>query len=85
MGDANIYFERLNFDFQDISHPIRYWHGADDRNIPLELVQEFVGKIPHAQLEIVDDLGHFSLVIHRASAALDYLAGGPRLTNRSVC
>ena len=77
MGDANIYFERLNFDFQDISHPIRYWHGADDRNIPLELVQEFVGKIPHAQLEIVDDLGHFSLVIHRASAALDYLAEVP--------
>jgi hypothetical protein len=38
------------------------------------MVREFTRKIPGAELVVDDGLGHFSLVIQRAAAALDYLA-----------
>ncbi len=74
MADADIYFQPLQFDLSAIRHPIRFWHGADDRNIPLHMVREFVSKIAGATLEVDEALGHFSLVIRKAPAALDYVA-----------
>ncbi|HEX7261710.1 MAG TPA: alpha/beta hydrolase, partial [Luteolibacter sp.] len=50
MMDAAIYFQRLEIDPQNVRHPIRYWHGGDDRNIPLSMVREFTGKIAGAEL-----------------------------------
>jgi len=74
MTDAEIYFQKPSFTAGEITHPIRYWHGGDDKNIPADLVGDLVRKMPNARLEIEPALGHFSLAIHRAAAALDYLA-----------
>ena len=74
MADAAIYFQTLEIDLTNIRHPIRYWHGGDDRNIPVTMVREFTGKITGASLEVDDALGHFSLVLRKAPAAMDYLA-----------
>ena len=74
MTDAEIYFQPLDFDPGEVRHPIRYWHGGDDRNIPLASVREFTCRIPGAELTVEDGLGHFSLVIRRAAAALEHLA-----------
>ena len=79
MADADVYFQPLSFNLAEIRHPIRYWHGGDDRNIRLQMVREFVGKIAGAELEIAEDLGHFSLVLRRAPAALDHLAENCRV------
>ena len=75
MIDSEIYFQKPTFDPSVITHPIRYWHGGDDKNIPASLVQELTEKMPNADLTLNEDLGHFSLAVHRASDALDYLAG----------
>jgi pimeloyl-ACP methyl ester carboxylesterase len=74
MADAEIYFQRLTIDLANLRHPIRYWHGGEDRNIPEEMVREFTGKIAGAELVVDEEMGHFSLVLRRAPAALDYLA-----------
>ncbi|MES2439284.1 MAG: alpha/beta hydrolase [Verrucomicrobiota bacterium] len=74
MADAAIYFQPLGIDLGSVRHPIRYWHGGDDRNIPLSMVREFTGKIAGAELQEDETMGHFSLVLRRAPAALDYLA-----------
>lgn len=74
MTDAEIYLRMPGFTTEGVTHPIRYWHGADDKNIPLSLVQRLCEILPHAELEAVDGLGHFSLAVLRAAAALDYLA-----------
>lgn len=74
MADAAIYFQRPDIYPASVRHPIRYWHGGDDRNIPLSMVREFTGKIAGAELIVEENLGHFSLVVRRAAAALDYLA-----------
>ncbi len=74
MADADIYFQRWPFRFAEMISPIRYWHGGEDRNIPLVRVRELVARIPAAQLVEESHLGHFSLAIRRAPDALDYLA-----------
>lgn len=74
MTDAEIYFQKPSFSLAEITHPIRYWHGGDDKNIPANLVEDLIRQMPNASLEVEKSLGHFSLAIHRAAAALDYLA-----------
>jgi pimeloyl-ACP methyl ester carboxylesterase len=74
MADAEIYCQRLTIDLANVRHPIRYWHGCEDRNIPVEMVREFTEKIAGAELIVDEQMGHFSLVLRRAPAALDYLA-----------
>lgn len=74
MADAEIYFQSLGIALNTVHHPIRYWHGGDDRNIPVAMVREFTRKIAGAELVVDEELGHFSLVIRRSAAALDYLA-----------
>ena len=75
MTDAEIYLRMPGFRAEENTHAIRYWHGADDRNIPISLVERLCEILPHAELEAVDGLGHFSLAVLRAEAALDYLKG----------
>ncbi|MEP4807392.1 MAG: hypothetical protein ABJ118_02300, partial [Luteolibacter sp.] len=74
MTDAEIYLADPGICPEKITHPIRYWHGGDDKNIPAALVRELTSRMPASSLEVVDDLGHFSLAMHCAAAALDYLA-----------
>ena len=73
MVDAEIYLRKPTFEVENITHPIHYWHGDDDKNIPAALVKELTSKMPNATPHIEDHLGHFSLAVHRAAAALDLL------------
>lgn len=74
MGDAEIYIQGWEIPYDTIRHPIHYWHGGKDRNIPAAAVKDFVAGIPSAKLVIDPDEGHFSLAIHRAATAMDHLA-----------
>ena len=73
MADAEIYLRKPDIRPEEITHAIRYWHGGDDKNIPAALVEELVGRMPFARLELVKGLGHFSLAMLRAGDALDHL------------
>ncbi|QTN33044.1 alpha/beta hydrolase [Akkermansiaceae bacterium] len=74
MTDSEVYLRKPAIKPEEIRHPIRYWHGADDRNIPAALVRDLVSKMPAAALDVVDGLGHFSLAMLRAGSALDHIA-----------
>lgn len=73
MSDADIYLHEWSFKLHDIQSEIHYWHGGEDRNIPLFRVREFINRIPAAHFHEERDLGHFSLAIHMAPIAMDYL------------
>ena len=75
MIDSEIYFKHPGFDPAAITHPINYWHGGDDKNIPSALVEDLANAMPNATLILEPELGHFSLAVLRAPAALDYIAG----------
>lgn len=74
MDDAGIYVSDWGIDLAAVRHRIHYWHGAEDRNIPASLASVFVDMVAGAELEVVAGEGHFSLAIHKAPAALDWLA-----------
>lgn len=74
MTDAEIYLAKTTINPETIAHPIHYWHGGDDKNIPTSLVQQLTQKMPNSTLTIDPHLGHFSLAVHRAPDALDLLA-----------
>lgn len=73
MTDAEIYFQTPDFFPSEITHPIHYWHGGDDKNIPAALIRDLTSRMPLSSLEVTEDLGHFSLAMRRAPAALDHL------------
>ncbi|MFK7850945.1 MAG: alpha/beta hydrolase [Akkermansiaceae bacterium] len=73
MTDSEIYLSESQIIPEEITHPIHYWHGGDDKNIPLTLVRELTHKMPNAKLCTEETLGHFSLAVHCASAALDHI------------
>ncbi|MFZ9935912.1 MAG: alpha/beta fold hydrolase [Luteolibacter sp.] len=73
MEDAGIYLQHWNLPLENITRPIRYWHGGMDRNISADMARQFVSSIPHARLDVDPDEGHFSLAIHRARDAMDHL------------
>ena len=74
MTDAAIFVETWPIVLDTIQHPIHYWHGSQDRNIPADLARSFVSRVARAQLVVDPDEGHFSLALHRAHSALDWLA-----------
>lgn len=74
MDDAEIYFHDWKIPLEKNPIPIRYWHGGLDGNISADMVRDFVARIPGARLDVDPAEGHFSLAIHRARDAMDYLA-----------
>ncbi|WP_411826789.1 alpha/beta fold hydrolase [Luteolibacter sp. AS25] len=73
MTDAEIYLMKSSIEVEKIDHPIHYWHGGDDKNIPTSLVESLTGKMPNSTLTIDPELGHFSLALRRAPDALDLM------------
>ena len=74
MENGEIYLHDWEIPLGEIRHPIRYWHGAHDRHISAAMTENFVSRVAEAILTIDPDEGHFSLAIHRARDAMDYLA-----------
>jgi pimeloyl-ACP methyl ester carboxylesterase len=74
MSDADVYLNEWKLDLSSIRQPVCYWHGGRDRNIPAGLVRNLVARIPGARLQVDETEGHFSLALHRAPDAMDYLA-----------
>lgn len=74
MNNGAIYLHDWDISFQDIRHPIRYWHGGLDQHISAAMVERFVSLVAGASLIVDPEEGHFSLAIHRAAGAMDHLA-----------
>lgn len=51
----------VSFDVKDIRCPVTILHGAEDYVVPLEIPRHTKAIIPHADLRVVEGLGHFSI------------------------
>jgi len=60
-ADGDIYASDWGIDRARIDFPIRYWHGGQDKNIPVSMIERFVKSIPGASLTVLADEGHHSL------------------------
>ena len=52
------------FELSDIPGPVRCWQGADDAAVPPAIGARLAGAIPHGELELVPDAGHFLVLEH---------------------
>lgn len=64
--DADIYLNPWNFRLSDITHPVHFWHGKQDRNIPWTYAEKVARQIPNAVTHWFEDEGHYSLPVNQA-------------------
>jgi len=65
LRDATRYIEDWGIDLAAIRSPVRFHHGTDDRNIPIEAARKTAAEVPGASFNEVADQGHYSLPLTR--------------------
>ena len=63
MTDAEIYAQPWGFPLEEVTLPVRVWHGTRDRTFSYRLAEEIARRLPNSQLQIVEGAGHYSLPI----------------------
>jgi pimeloyl-ACP methyl ester carboxylesterase len=58
--DMRLYVREWDFDPAEIQIPLTLFHGAQDRNFPMEFVQRVAKSLPLAQLKVYPEDGHIS-------------------------
>jgi pimeloyl-ACP methyl ester carboxylesterase len=70
IADAEIYAEPRGFQLEEISVPVRLWHGTKDRTFSFRLAEEIASRLPNCELRIVENAGHYSLPIRNMERIL---------------
>jgi pimeloyl-ACP methyl ester carboxylesterase len=68
--DAAAYLKPWSLTLNGYSGPIHIWHGDEDRILPLGMAQQMAKLIPNAQLHVLNNEGHYSLIIKRTANIL---------------
>jgi len=75
MADAEIYGLPWGFRLEDVSVPVRLWHGKQDRAFSARVAEETANRLPNCVAKYVDNEGHFSLPIrHMRETLADLIA-----------
>ncbi|MGM0929409.1 MAG: alpha/beta fold hydrolase [Actinomycetota bacterium] len=61
------------FTVEDAGVPAYIWHGAVDRNVPVATAHWLSGRLPSAELQLVEDGGHISVLDSSAGTVLQQL------------
>ena len=59
--DERALADSWGFEPADVTAPVRWWHGDDDRIVPLRLARPFIESLPNVDLTIVPGAGHLVL------------------------
>lgn len=63
MMDAQIYAEAWGFRLEEVTVPVRLWHGKQDRSFSYKLAEEVAARLPNCTLRILENAGHYSTPI----------------------
>ena len=69
--DADAYTNRWDLDYTQITHPVHFWHGTADQNIPFNMAQHLASQIPQAIPHWLEGEGHYSLPIQHSRDILN--------------
>lgn len=86
MADAEIYGLPWGFRLEDVSVPVRLWHGKQDRAFSVRVAEQTANRLPNCVSRYVDNEGHFSLPIRHMNEILADLIAvdeGRRAVNAS--
>ena len=62
IADGLIYGSDWGIDLSQIDCPVHFWHGEQDRVVPISMGRHVAEQIPDARFEAYPDDGHFSIV-----------------------
>ncbi len=67
--DLRLYLKKFDFNLSQITYPITFFHGEQDKNMPVELVKKMVAQIPNAKLITYKNDAHLSTLCHHFEEA----------------
>ena len=77
MTDAQVYADPWGFRLEEVTVPVRLWHGCKDRSFSLGVAQEIAARLPNCTAHYVENAGHYSLPIRNMERILgDLIAAG---------
>ena len=72
--DESMAFHRAwDFDPSKIATSLTWWHGDDDKNVPLSAARRVAGQIAQAKLNVWHAEGHFASLLHEREIVEDLL------------
>jgi pimeloyl-ACP methyl ester carboxylesterase len=72
--DLGLLFRPWPFELNAIRVPVIFFHGQQDRTVPVAVAHSLAARVPGSQLRISQEHGHFSLLTHEAHNVLTELA-----------
>lgn len=73
LADAEIYASPWGFALEDVSVPVRLWHGKQDRSFSFGVAQEVAKRLPNCTARYIDNAGHYSAPIRNMREILEDL------------
>jgi pimeloyl-ACP methyl ester carboxylesterase len=70
MADAEIYANPWGFALEDVSVPVRLWHGTKDRTFAVRLAEKVAATLPNCEFRLIEGAGHYSLPIRHITEIL---------------
>jgi pimeloyl-ACP methyl ester carboxylesterase len=70
IADADIYLSEWGFEVSQITFPIHFWHGKQDKNIAWTYTERIASLIPAATTRWSESDGHYSMPITHAEQVL---------------
>ncbi len=68
--DAAEFIKPWSLELKGYTGPIKIWHGNEDQILPLKMAEQMAQLIPRAQLHVLNNEGHYSLIIKRMESIL---------------
>ncbi len=62
--EYRLYGRPWGFSFEEVSVPVRLWHGEEDLVVPMHHAEDLASRLPDARLHKLEDTGHFSIQQH---------------------
>lgn len=73
--DVLLYLHPWDFSLDEIQIPITFFHGGQDRNVPISMAKRAVHKLPTAKLFAYPEEGHLSIVVNQFESIAQTLKG----------
>jgi pimeloyl-ACP methyl ester carboxylesterase len=73
--DVQIYVREWDFGLDEIQMPLIWFHGEQDRNVPIALIKQVAESLPTTQLITYPQEGHISLIMNQFELVAKALLG----------
>ena len=73
MFDAQIHAEPWGFPLEEVTVPVRLWHGKQDRSFSFRLAEYMASRLPNCTARYLENAGHYSTPIRNMHSILQDL------------